>query len=534
MKRIKALFMTLALIISISNLAQTIIAAENEDSTQKEISTLSEEEINKQKQEILSSINSYLEDIKHSIKRIDEKIENTKKQEEFEYYPAIRLNIDTPMFGMSSIVENKLRIKKDVSTTDVANRYSIRDIIDNNKIKLPDGYIAGIVVATTEVSIDENMSLEELKLTLVRCIQYKSQVNAVDEFVETQINKFFKDYIAEEKKNNIRDVKERSAKVKKNIEDIADKIYEMSFIGIDISEYITEYNNVSKELYNISDKSKNTLMSNSELTELIKNSLSNEANVLDLKTTIDEAYEKAVLNMNYLTVLNNLKATYESKNTRIKAYIENSTTETKEESTTESESSKVTITQNYSVTLEGTQDYLEKIIEDIGKKVEAYNKELEENNKELEENNNQNSEQQENPEKTEDEKKAEETEKYTENKAKIEELYSKYKEVLIRENKFYTNNINMQLNDSNTKMTNIIGHIDSDIVVDNEIFTYTKYVYIDLPNNLSGYLERNNSNSMIELNSLNSLLYNELQTLVKTNMNIKKMYEKMTEDLLKS
>ena len=92
----------------------------------------------------------------------------------------------------------------------------------------------------------------------------------------------------------------------------------------------------------------------------------------------------------------------------------------------------------------------------------------------------------------------------------------------------------MQLNDSNTKMTNIIGHIDSDIVVDNEIFTYTKYVYIDLPNNLSGYLERNNSNSMIELNSLNSLLYNELQTLVKTNMNIKKMYEKMTEDLLKS
>lgn len=527
MKRIKALFMTLALIISISNLAQTIIAAENEDSTQKEISTLSEEEINKQKQEILSSINSYLEDIKHSIKRIDEKIENTKKQEEFEYYPAIRLNIDTPMFGMSSIVENKLRIKKDVSTTDVANRYSIRDIIDNNKIKLPDGYIAGIVVATTEVSIDENMSLEELKLTLVRCIQYKSQVNAVDEFVETQINKFFKDYIAEEKKNNIRDVKERSAKVKKNIEDIADKIYEMSFIGIDISEYINEYNNVSKELYNISDKSKNTLMSNSELTELIKNSLSNEANVLDLKTTIDEAYEKAVLNMNYLTVLNNLKATYESKNTRIKAYIENSTTETKEESTTESESSKVTITHNYSVTLEGTQDYLEKIIEDIGKKVEAYNKELEENN-------NQNSEQQENTEKTEDEKKAEETEKYTENKAKIEELYSKYKEVLIRENKFYTNNINMQLNDSNTKMTNIIGHIDSDIVVDNEIFTYTKYVYIDLPNNLSGYLERNNSNSMIELNSLNSLLYNELQTLVKTNMNIKKMYEKMTEDLLKS
>ena len=84
----------------------------------------------------------------------------------------------------------------------------------------------------------------------------------------------------------------------------------------------------------------------------------------------------------------------------------------------------------------------------------------------------------------------------------------------------------MLLNDSNSKMTSIIGQIDSDITIDNEIFTYTKYVYIDLPNNLSGYLERNNSTSMLELNNLNSSLYNELITLVQTNMNIKKMYEK--------
>ena len=529
MKKIKVLFIALAIIISTSNVATTIIAAESENNNVQEEKkdSLSDEEIKKQKQEILTSINSYLEDIKHNIKTIDEEIENTKKQEEFDYYPAIRLNIDTPMFGMSSIVENKLRIKKDVSTTDVANKYSIRDVVEDKKIRLPESYIAGIVVSTKEVEINEDMSLEELKLTLVKCIQFESQVNAVDEFVDTQINKFFKDYIADEKKDNIRDVKDRSAKVKRNIEDLADKIYQMSFIGIDISDYITQYNAVSKELYNISKKSKNTLMSNSDLTELIKESLANESNVLDLKTTIDDAYENAVINMNYLTVLNNVKATYSSKNSRIKAYIEDATSQKNEEDITDGNNSKITIIQNYTVTSENTEEYLEKVIEDIETKITNYTKEQESLSS-------QSTQEQEKADKTEEEKKAEETEKFNNNRAKLNELYAKYKEVLNRENKFYTDNINMLLNDSNSKMTSIIGQIDSDITIDNEIFTYTKYVYIDLPNNLSGYLERNNSTSMLELNNLNSSLYNELITLVQTNMNIKKMYEKMTEDLLKS
>ena len=485
MKKIKVLFIALAIIISTSNIATTIIAAENEESIiqEEKKDSLSEEEIKKQKQEILTSINSYLEDINHNIKIIDEEIENTKKQEEFDYYPAIRLNIDTPMFGMSSIVENKLRIKKDVSTTDVANKYSIRDVVEDKKIRLPESYIAGIVVSTKEVEINEDMSLEELKLTLVKCIQFESQVNAVDEFVDTQINKFFKDYIADEKKDNIRDVKDRSAKVKRNIEDLADKIYQMSFIGIDISDYITQYNAVSKELYNISKKSKNTLMSNSNL--------------------------------------------YSSKNSRIKAYIEDATSKKNEEDTTAENNSKITIIQNYTVTSENTEEYLEKVIEDIETKITNYTKEQESLSS-------QSTQEQEKADKTEEEKKAEETEKFNNNRAKLNELYAKYKEVLNRENKFYTDNINMLLNDSNSKMTSIIGQIDSDITIDNEIFTYTKYVYIDLPNNLSGYLERNNSTSMLELNNLNSSLYNELITLVQTNMNIKKMYEKMTEDLLKS
>lgn len=523
MKKIKFLFIALAFIISASNVENLVIAAENEGEQIQEESktTLTEAEINEQKKEILSSINGYLDEINHNIKRIDEKVENTKRQDEFEYYPAVRLNIDTPLFGMVSAVENKLRIKKDVSTTDVANRYSIRNVVENRKIRLPDGYVAGMVVSTKEVEISENLSLAELKLILVRCIQYDSQVDAVEDFVDVQINKFFKDYIAEEKKNNIKDVKERTTKVNRNIEEISDKIYKMSFIGVDVGDYITQYNTVVKEIYDINNKSKNTLMSNVELTELMKNSLTNEANVLDLKTAIDDAYETAVTNMNYLTVLNSLKATYEGKRDRIKVYLDNSTTE-KEEATTGESNTKLTVIKNYSVTSENTEEYLDKIIEDIEKKIETYNKEQEElKNANATDN-------------VTESKEKKETDIFEENKLKLDELFGKYKEALNREYKFYTNNVNMLLNDSNSKMTSIIGQIDSNIVIDNSIFNYTKYVYIDLPKNLSSYLEKNNMGSSLEMNNLNGLLFDELETLVQTNMNIKKMYDEMNKELLKS
>ena len=179
---------------------------------------------------------------------------------------------------------------------------------------------------------------------------------------------------------------------------------------------------------------------------------------------------------------------------------------------------------NYSITLENTDEYFEKILDDLENKIKNYTETQAKTSEETEKK----------EEKSESEIEVEKAQKFNDNKTKMDELYNKYKEALNRENKFYTNNINMLLNDSNSKMTSIIGQIDSDIVIDNEIFNYTKYVYIDLPNNLSNYLEKNNSYSMLELNNLNSSLYNEISNLVKTNMNIKKMYDKMTEDLLKS
>ena len=167
MKKIKFLFISAVILLVFNFVTINLYAQEeNEQIVQDE-----EDEL-KQKEDIVKLIDEYLSEIESKLNDIDLKIENSKKQKEFDYYPAIRLNIDTPLFGMSSLVENKLKVKKDISTSDVANGYSIRDIVEKNIIRLPDSLLGSIVVSTKEYEISSDMTLAQLKLTLVKCIQY--------------------------------------------------------------------------------------------------------------------------------------------------------------------------------------------------------------------------------------------------------------------------------------------------------------------------------------------------------------------------
>ena len=81
--------------------------------------------------------------------------------------------------------------------------------------------------------------------------------------------------------------------------------------------------------------------------------------------------------------------------------------------------------------------------------------------------------------------------KINENSDKVDALYIKYKEVINREYRFYTSNINMLIKDSNDKVSTIISEIDSGIKVSNDIFDYTKYIYIDLPEYLKKCIDKN-------------------------------------------
>ena len=109
MKKIKILFISTVIFLAFNFVTIYLYAQENEQ-------VIQEENELKQKEDIVNLINEYLVEIDDRIDNIDLKIENSKNQEEFDYYPAIRLNIDTPFFGISSLVENKLKVKRDIST----------------------------------------------------------------------------------------------------------------------------------------------------------------------------------------------------------------------------------------------------------------------------------------------------------------------------------------------------------------------------------------------------------------------------------
>lgn len=537
MKKIKFLFIALAIAISLNCLAPVMVYAEEEKSQTEE-----EEKIKKEKESLLALIDEYIDEINTRIIEADKKIDHAKEQKEFEYYPAIRLNVDTPMFGLSSIVENKLRVKKDISTSDVANKYSIRNIITNKKIRIPDSYLGAIVVSTKEYEINENMTLVQLKLTLVKCIQYLSQVNSVNEFMDTQINNIFKDYISENKKADINDIKNRVKKVSNQMTQISDKISKLEFLGVDVSEYKETYFKLSEELNNISETSKDTLILDSDLSELIRTSLSNESNVIDLDTKISDLYQTKLEDIDYELLLENVAKVYEDKVKQMNDYIEKSTTVTKEEKTEENEENKtedsqknnteVKTTVNYNVTSNATLDFLKLTLEDINSQIDDNKKALEaqksEENKDKEENS------EDSKEKTEEQIKQEKQAKVQENSSKVDTLYSKYKEVISREYKFYTSNINMLLKDSNDKVSTIISEIDSGVEIDDEIFNYTKYIYLDLPSNLTTYIKNNNINSTIELENLINLLKNELNNLSNKNINITKLYNDISQEILKS
>lgn len=531
MKKIKILFISTAIFLAFNFVTMYLYAQEDEQVVQEENEL-------KQKEDIVNLINEYLVEIDDRINNIDLKIENSKNQEEFDYYPAIRLNIDTPFFGITSLVENKLKVKRDISTSDVANGYSIRNIVDNKIIRLPDSILGAIVVSTKEYNISTDMTMPQLKLTLVKCIQYLSQVDSANDFVDDRINKIFKDYIDEQKQNAIKDIRDRNDKMEQSLEDISDKISKLSLLGKDVTNYKDTYFEVSSQLYNIDKYSKNTLILEDELTELAKTSLTNESAIIDLQNSVSKSYEEALKDVDYGVFLENISKEYEARTNRMNDYIEASTTQTKE-IVNDKEEIKTTV--NYDVTSRATLEYMQIELDNINIQLDEYNIQQEELKKQQEEESKNNEEQK----NQEDQNSQEQQEKPTqenvddntlieENREKIDTLFSKYKEFLSRENSFYINNINMLLKDSNDKVSSIIAEIDSGIEVKNDIFEYTKYVYIDLPDNLTKYINENNMESTLEIDTLITQLMNQLKDLSNKNTKITNMYNDMIAEILKS
>ena len=257
---------------------------ENELSNLKDNTTDIENQKAK-KDELLKIIKELVQTLANEIKGFDDKINDIRSTDEYLNYPAIRLNIDTPLFGLNSIVENKLKITKDVSANDIANAYSIKSIIKNGSILLPDTKLGLLVISTKEVKFDDNISLNDANSAISKLIQYEKTLKNIDTFIDDQINKFFKGYIPKDKKQNIENISVRLNRLGTLLQEQDIKLLKLEIISISdensktYEETLKEFENLSGEMKRERKEIQNMLLSYDDITDIQKRLIDAEINM---------------------------------------------------------------------------------------------------------------------------------------------------------------------------------------------------------------------------------------------------------------
>ena len=509
-------------------------------------SNLTEEQI-KQKEDLNSMIEECLKDIQDSLTQIDSKIDDTKTKEEYKTYPAIRLNIDTPMFGLTSIVDQRLKVTKEVSTADVASGYSIRDIVKNNSLKLPSLTVASVVVMTRDVSLNkEEITIPDASSAVLKLMQYIDQTDNVNKFVDTQINKNFSGYIPKERLSKIEDIKSRLNKVNESLLNQDTKLTKMDLLHQDKEKYdtyISEYFEIGKSIFELKKNVKNILVTDEELVEIEKSTLALESRMLDFSKKVEDTYQEQENNINVESLLLNTKSEMEARRDDVKAYIDHSTIkkevdeekteqeqnpqenktpeeqnggeEQKEENQTEVAVEEI---KQYDVTSKTILDYMNTTIGSIEDKIKKYVTV-------------------EHPI-TPDEANSQEINQEVVNKAEVtnvvvtelteeekknllEEVNKAYDQFIIKENKFYLDNLNYILKDTTMKISDVSKYTDENVLQD------MKYIYLELPDNLEQALMMTNAKSIMDTEKLTNDIKAELQKVVKANMSVTKPYHDM-------
>lgn len=513
-------------ILNILTLSSIYAQETSTTSTNSNLSTeekvLTEEEIKIQKEEALVLIEKQLVNMQEKIKAIDNKVLNLKTNKEYEKYPAIRLNLETPIFGLTSVINQKLKITKDVATIDVANNYSIREIIKNKNIKLSEKTILNITISTRDVKLDKNIELKDLNLVVLKLIQYSLQIDNVNKFLDNQINQTFSEYVDEEKISKVEDYKKRVSEVKKTLLKESDVLTSIYLCANKEEQYkinLEVYEKYKKELYNIEKKLNNVIISDSELEMVQKSLLELETKNIDYLASIEELLKVAKENIVEDTMIQNAINDLKNRKSRLQLYVDNSTVisviQADNSQSSENNTDATTNTSNNSNSQDSTQNNTteEKKMYEIKssnlvvnlnsnlKIMQSYVEKYinsEDANKEL----------------------------TTEEKITLlEEISKLYKDSISKENKFYLDNINYMI----SNITNKITQINKDEDTNNNILKEMKYVYLTLPITLDSYLENVNYNSNIDMQKLTNSLYNELVILEEYNASILEIYNYMLE-----
>ena len=285
----------------------------NENNVNNSETTQESEELKLQKEQLNNMIKQLLDEILVKINYIDQRVEEIRSTEEYETYPAIRLNMDTPLFGLVKVTNNKLNITQDVSAADVASGYSIRTVIKNRSIKLPDVTFAGIVVSTRDVKLNEDIELSDANNAVLKLMQYSQKADSAIEFLDKQINKNFREYIPKEKLEQITELQRRLSKLEENLvtQDMNTIKLDMLVENKEEQDALNNYYNTFKELSSNIKQSKivvdNVLIADEALRNAQRDVIDIEARSLELTDGLEKALLSQKENINLEVMLNRMK-----------------------------------------------------------------------------------------------------------------------------------------------------------------------------------------------------------------------------------
>lgn len=508
---------------------------------------LNETEIKKQKEEINMMLEECLKELKSSLIEIDSKLAQLKTKDEYNTYPAIRLNIDTPMFGLYSIVDQRLKITKDVSTMDVASGFSIRDVVKGSYLKVPDVYALFIVVKTRDVKLDENISLEDGNIAALKLMQYISQVNNTKDFLDLQINKTFNEYIPKKRTEKIKDLEIRTEKITNSLVDNSNKLNELHIMvkqGDTYDNFLKEYTNKVKEIHQIKQVLKNILITDEQLGEIEKQILTLESKMIDYSKDIEDTYKDSQKNIDEKQMIITVQKELEARRDNIKKYLDGSTSKKEvvkvPEKSSDAGNNKESLVEDgkisniskdnlnaesnnntseeiklYEVTSAGLLDSMNIAINSIKDLSKTYVSAQNENI--------QNIDNQESLNKSEVNSVIVTNLTNEEKKHILEQINKIYADFILKENKFYLDNLNFLLKDTTMKISEITKNTGKNVM--NEM----KYVYLELPLNLERYAKTTDYGSIVDTKILTSDIANELVSLINANISVTKTYKEMVE-----
>lgn len=535
------LFIAINLICFVNLYAATEEVEVNENNVNNSETTQESEELKLQKEQLNNMIKQLLDEILVKINYIDQRVEEIRSTEEYETYPAIRLNMDTPLFGLVKVTNNKLNITQDVSAADVASGYSIRTVIKNRSIKLPDVTFAGIVVSTRDVKLNEDIELSDANNAVLKLMQYSQKADSAIEFLDKQINKNFREYIPKEKLEQITELQRRLTKLEENLvtQDMNTIKLDMLVENKEEQDALNNYYNTFKELSSNIKQSKivvdNVLIADEALRDAQRDVIDIEARSLELTDGLEKALLSQKENINLEVMLNRMKERLENRQKSIEEYVLNSVEKREvkkdeevvnennnsdeqivdEQNTNLDENITIEEIKKYDVTSADIVGILKQDIDNIETLIEKYFPTKVEGNEEQVE--------------TAEENNVEKEEITLEEKESVlEQLYDIYKDYITRENKFYTANVNSQLKATTSKTTDISKYTDSNVLEE------MKYIYLELPESLEDYLDYCNTSLYIEVEDLSNKLSEQLNKLVDTYLKMEKIYEDLNVDDVKS